>query len=110
MAKHKGNKIERIVDAPEIILAEDDKTGDVLLKFYCGLGWNGMDILNPCKVRTTEAVYKRILTLIKEKSPKSKSLGMMMVHLAPGVDEGIPYNKVYLFEGWISPDKSKDSC
>ena len=39
-----------IADAPEVSLDEDEKAGDVLLKFYRALGWNGEDILEPCKI------------------------------------------------------------
>jgi len=49
-------KIEVIatVDAPEISLADNETAVDVLIKFYCALGWNGEDELDPRKVRTTK--------------------------------------------------------
>ena len=98
-------KILATVDAPEINLSEDEKAGDVLLKFYHALGWNGEDILDPCKVRTTEAVYNRLFNLMKEKYPNTIAVGMMMVNTAPGVDDDVPPNKVHLLDGWIvSPE------
>ena len=45
-----NRKIVAIVDAPEIRLMENEYAGDALLKFYRALGWNGEDILNPCRV------------------------------------------------------------
>ena len=45
-----NRKIVAILDEPEINLMEDEHAGDVLLKFYRALGWNGEDILNPCRV------------------------------------------------------------
>ena len=103
MADYKRKHILTILDAPEISLTENEKAGDVLLKFYRALGWNGEDILEPCKVRTTEAVYKRLYDLMYEKYPYSIAVGMAMVNKAPGVDDDIPPNRVYLLEGWIRP-------
>ena len=95
-----------IVSAPTISLTETEKAGETLLKFYRALGWNGEDILNPCKVRTTEAVYKQLYDLMYEKCPDAVSVGMTMVNIAPGVDKNIPANQVYLYDGWITPSST----
>ena len=101
MAEYKTKRIIAIVDAPEISLTVDETAGDVLLKFYRALGWNGEDILEPCKVRTTEAVYKRLYDLMYEKYSDSIAVGMVMVNKAPGVDHDLLPGKVYLLDGWI---------
>jgi hypothetical protein len=101
-----GKRIVAIVDAPEISLTEDEKAGDVLIKFYRALGWNGEDILEPVKVRTTEAVYKRLYSLMYEKYSDSMTVGCFMVNKAPGVDYDLPPEKVYLLEGWIRSSES----
>ena len=103
--KKRKKDIAAIVDAPEIRLSEDDNAGEVLLKFYYALGWNGNDILNPCKVRTTETVYRCLHDLMFEKCPDSIGVGMAMVNKAPGVDADIPPNKVYLLDGWVKPSE-----
>ena len=38
-----------VVDAPHVSLAENEKAGEALLKFFRALGWNGDDYLDPCK-------------------------------------------------------------
>jgi len=98
----KEKEIVAVVDAPVINLSEDEKAGEVLLKFYRALGWNGEDILDPCKVRTTEAIYQRLYDLMLEKCPDKLTVGMVMVNKAPGVNDDIPPNKVYLLNGWIT--------
>jgi hypothetical protein len=40
-----------------------------------------------------------------QKYPDSLIVGMAMVNRAPGVDDDIPPNKVYLLEGWIQPSE-----
>lgn len=105
----KKREIAAIVDAPEIILTEDEKAGDVLLKFYRALGWNGEDILDPCKVRTTKSVYNQLYDLMCEKCPAPIAVGMAMVNKAPGIDDDIPPNKVYLLNNWISPLELRES-
>ena len=99
----KKKRIVSIVDAPEISLTDDENAGDVLLKFYRALGWNGEDELDPSKIRTTKTVYNRLYDLMREKCPDTIGVGMFMVNKAPGVDEHIPPNKVYLLEGWTTP-------
>ena len=98
-----------VVDAPVISLADDEKAGDVLLKFYRELGWNGEDMLDPCKVRTTKAVYNRLYDAMFEKYPDPVSIGMLMVNRGPGTDDYIPQDKVYLHEGWIKPAETERS-
>jgi len=105
MANCKEKRIIAIVNVPEISLTEEEKAGDVLLKFYRALGWNGEDIVEPCKVRTTEAVYKRLYGLMYKKCPDSIAVGMVMVNKAPGVDYGLLPDKVYLLDGWIRPSE-----
>ena len=103
MATLKNKRIVAIVDAPEIVLTEDENAGDVLIKFYRALGWNGKDEIDPRKVRTTNAVYNRLHDLMCEKCPDTVSVGLLMMNKAPGVDENIPPNKVYLLDDWIPP-------
>ena len=92
-----------IVDAPAVCMAEDDKAGDVLLKFYHLLGWNGDDVLDPCKVRTTKDVYDRLYDAIFERCPDPVGVGMFMVNRGPGTEDYIKPNKVHLLEGWVTP-------
>ncbi len=96
-----------IVDAPEVILTEDEKAGDVLLKFYRALGWNGEDYLDPCKIRTTKEVYDRLYDTMYDKCPDPVAVGMTMVNSGPGIENYISTGKVYLLEGWITPIKQK---
>ena len=91
-------------DAPEVSLAPDQKAGDLLLNFYRALGWNGCDYLDPCKIRTTKEVYKRLYGQIYEHCPDPASVGMLMVNSGPGTEDYIPPGQVWLYEGWISPD------
>ena len=96
------NKIT-VVDAPEVSLAEDEQAGEVLLKFYRALGWNGEDMLDPNKVRTTNAVYNRLYEIMFDKCPDPVGVGMMMVNRGPSTDDYIPKEKVYLYDGWTTP-------
>jgi hypothetical protein len=107
MGKH-VRKIVSVIDAPAISLDESEQAWEVLLKFYRALGWNGLDDVEPCKVRTTRAVYLHLYDLICEKCPDKETVGMTMVNIGPGVDEDIPPNKVYLLEGWIIESKGDD--
>jgi len=103
--------IVAIVDAPKVVLEEDELAGDALLKFYHALGWNGEDSLDPCKIKTTEAVYSQLYDTMLEKCPDTMSVGMAMVNKAPSVDASIPPNKVYLLDGWtIPPTKEREEC
>jgi len=99
-------QIVTIVDAPVLSLSDDDRPGDVLLKFYRGVGWNGVDRLNPCKVRTTKAVFCDLFDLLKNNWPDPLSVGMTMVNVGPGTDDYVPPGKVCLLEGWTTPDES----
>ena len=92
-----------VVDAPKVILSEDEKAGDALLKFYRMLGWNGKDNLDPCKVRTTKAVFDYLYGVMYDRCTDALKVGMTMVNIGPGTDDYIPPGKVYLLEGWISP-------
>jgi len=92
-----------VVDAPEIILTDDEKAGDALLKFFYALGWNGNDYLDPCKIRTTKDVFNRLYDTIFARCPDPVGVGMLMCNRGPGTDDHIPMNKVYLYEGWVKP-------
>jgi hypothetical protein len=103
-----GKQIIIVVDAPEIVLDEGEKAGDVLLKFFMALGWNGEDYLDPCKIRTTQAVYDRLYNTMYEKCPDPVGVGMHMVNRGPGTENYIQPGKVHLLEGWIKPAESKE--
>jgi len=92
-----------VVDAPEVSPASDDKAGDVLLNFFRALGWNGDDILDPCKIRTTKEVFNRLYDQMLEMCPDPVGVGMLMVNRGPGTEDYIPSGKVYLLEGWTTP-------
>ena len=95
-----------IADAPDVSLDEGEKAGDVLLKFYRALGWNGEDILDPCKIRTTKEVYSRLYDVMYDSCPDPVGIGMFMVNKGPGTDDYVPPGKVYLLDGWIIPADS----
>ena len=101
-------KVIAIVGAPEITLEKSDKAEDALLKFYWALGWNGVDILDPRKVRTTKAVYYELAELIRERCSDDVGAAMLIVNKGPSVDDEIPEGTVYLYEGWIAPDENED--
>ena len=92
-----------VVDAPDVSLAPDEEAGELLLHFYRALGWNGDDILDPCKIRTTKEVYDGLYNQMYERCPDAIGVGMFMVNRGPGVDSHIPTGKVHLSEGWIKP-------
>ena len=92
-----------VVEAPEVVLTESEKAGEVLLKFYRALGWDGMDIVDPCKIRTTKAVYNRLYDTMYDRCPDPVGVGMFMVNRGPGTDDFVPEGKVYLYEGWLTP-------
>jgi hypothetical protein len=98
-----------VVDAPVIKLTDGEKAGDVLLKFYRALGWNGEDYLDTCKVRTTQAVYNRLYDTRFDRCPDPVGVGMQMVNRGPGTEDYIPQGKVYLLERWITPAESEES-
>ena len=98
-----SKQIITVVDAPEVVLSEGEKAGDVLLKFYRGLGWNGDDCLDPCKVRTTKTVFDYLYDLMFNRCPDPVGVGMFMVNSGPGTESYIPPGKVYLLEGWTTP-------
>ena len=95
------------IDAPEVILSEGELAGDVLLKFYRDLGWNGQDFLDPCKVRTTKDVFANLHSVMSKAGPDSLSVGMTLVNVGPGTDDYVPPGKVCLLEGWTRPDTSE---
>ena len=97
-----------VVDAPEVSLSENENPTEALVKFYQALGWNGEDTLNPCKVRTTRVVFDYLYGVMYNRIPDSLGASMTMVNSGPGVDDYIPPGKVYLLEGWITPDKSEE--
>jgi hypothetical protein len=97
-----------VADAPEVSLSENENPVEALMKFYRALGWNGMDILNPCKVRTTKLVFNYLHEVMDNRYPDSDGVAMTMVNIGPGVDDCIPPGKVYLLEGWIVPAEQKE--
>jgi hypothetical protein len=92
-----------VVDTPEVNLAPDEKTGELLLHFYRALGWNGVDIVDSCKIRTTKEVYNRLHDLMLEQCHDPVGVGMFLVNSGLGTEDYIPPGKVYLMEGWIAP-------
>ena len=97
-----------IVDAPHVSLEENEKAGEALLKFFRALGWNGDDYLDPSKVRTTKDVYSRLYDVMYDKCPDPVGVGMLMANRGPGTDDFVPPEKVYLYEGWVTPAESKE--
>ena len=103
-----GKEVITVVDAPEVSLSEDEKAGEALLKFYRALGWNGKDKLDPCKIRTTKDVFNGLTNVMYNRCPDYLAVGMAMVNVGPGTEDYIPPGKVYLLEGWITPDEPKE--
>ena len=103
-----SKQIIMVVDAPEVSLSENENPSEALVKFYRALGWNGEDTLNPCKIRTTKAVFDYLCeTMLKRYPDHPVNVGMTMVNIGPGTDDYIPPGKVYLLEGWITPAETK---
>ena len=107
LSRQQKRDIVAIVDAPVIGLSDDEQAGDVLLKFYYALGWNGTDNLDPTKINTTSVVWHRLYDIMLEKCPDTVAVGMAMVNKAPSVDDGVPPNKVYLLDRWVKPPEAK---
>ena len=105
-----NKQIITIVDAPEVSLKEDEKAGDILLKFYKALGWNGEDTIDPYKIRTTKEVYNRLYDIMFDKVPYAVGVGMFMCNRGPGTEDYIPPNKVYLLEGWVTSAETKEGA
>jgi len=103
-----NKQIITVVDAPEVNLSEDKKPEEALFKFYRDLGWDGIDKLDPSKVRTTKAIFDCLYEVMYSRCPDPVSVGMTMVNTGPGTDDYIPPGKVYLFEDWITSAKSKE--
>jgi len=100
-----NKQIITVVDAPEVTLNDDEKAGDALLKFYKALGWNGEEMLDPCKVRTTKAVFDNLCDVIRNRCSDPIGVGFLMCNNGPGTEDYIPPGKVYLLEGWITPSE-----
>ena len=92
-----------VVDAPEVSLAANENPTELLLHFYRALGWNGNDILDPCKIRTTQEVYNHLYKQMYERCSNPIGVGMFMMNRGPGVDEHISTGTVHLLEGWTKP-------
>jgi len=93
-----------VVDAPDFGLFESELPGDVLVGFYKTLGWDAANYtVDPCKVRTTQAIFDGLYELMLTKCPDYLTIGMAMVNKGPGVDEDVPAGKVFLLEGWVNP-------
>jgi hypothetical protein len=97
-----------IADAPEVNLSGTEKAGEVLLKFYRELGWNGSDMLDPCKIRTTKAVYNRLYDAMLDICPDPVGVGMAMISRGPGADDDVPAGKVYLYQGWTKTTETEE--
>jgi len=63
-----------IVDAPDVLLAPDEKVGELLRTLI--VRWVGMvtNILNLCEIRTTKDVYNRLYSQIYERYPNPVSV------------------------------------
>jgi hypothetical protein len=96
-----------IVDAPKVSLSEKEEAGELLLHFYRALGWNDKDNLDPCKIQTTQEVYDGLCKQMYGRCSDAVAVGMFMVNKGPSTDNSIPANKVYLYEGWVTPSSSK---
>ena len=105
-----NKQIITVVDAPEITLAEDELAGDALLNFFRALGWNGEDMLDPCKIRTTKAVFDQLYNTMLDRCADRLAVGMLMVNSGPGTEAHIPPGKVYLYEGWVKSAEEKESA
>jgi len=99
-----------IIDAPQVSLTPEDEAWELLIHFYRALGWNGDDILDPRKIRTTQEVYDHLCNRMYEKHPNMVQVGMFMANSGPGVDDYIPQGKVYLLEGWVTPTPEEGEC
>jgi len=97
-----------IIDAPHVSLAENEKAGEALLKFFRALGWNGDDYLDPSKMRTTKDVYNRLYDVMYDRCPEPVGVGMIMVNRGPGTDDHVRPGKVHLLDGWVTPAESKE--
>ena len=98
-----------IIDAPHVSLAENEKAGEALLKFFRALGWNGADYLDPSKVRTTKDVYDRLCEVMYDRCLDPVSVGMLMLNRGPGTDDHVQPGKVHLLDGWITPVESREA-
>ena len=100
-------KIISTVDAPEVIILKDDIAEEVLYKFYRALGWNGQDIVDPRKVRTTKDVFCNLIDVLKKGFPNDIFIPILVLNIGPGTDNYVPPGKVCLLEGWTRPDTSE---
>jgi hypothetical protein len=64
-------------------------------------------MVDPCKVRTTDAVYQHLRELMMEKCPDAVTVGMALMNRGPGVDDDVPQGKVRLLTGWLTPVNEK---
>lgn len=101
--RYKKSDIEAIVSAPVIDPKSAETAGDILVLFYKAVGWNGEDMLDVRKIRTSRAVYESLFLAMKDKC-NDDSVGMRMVNYGPGVDDSIQRNKVYILKGWLDPE------
>ena len=96
----------QLVDVPMIIVEDNDNPTSVLVKFYKGLGWNGDDLLNPQKVRTTREVIEGLGEVMQIEPATIQDVNISLLDIGPGNDEDIPSGKVKLLDGWVVPDES----
>ena len=69
-----------------------------------------MITLIPVKIRTTKDVYNRLYDVMYDKCPDPVSVGMLIANRGPGTDDFVPPEKVYLYEGWVTPVEVKESA
>jgi len=100
-------QIITVVNTPVISMTENETAGDVLLQFYRKLGWNGKDILDPCRIFTTKAVYYHLYDMMNELCADPVAVGMAMVNRGPSTEDYIPQGKVYLLDGWVTPERGE---
>jgi hypothetical protein len=99
-----SSKIVAIVDAPLVTLEEHEEAAEALIKFYLALGWNGVDLIEPRKIQTTQAVYNRLFNVMMAQYSDAEAVGLFMVSTGPNVCEKVPPGKVHLLDGWITPE------
>jgi len=93
---------KRYLDAPVVVMNENEDVTKVLLNFYMALGWNGFDTLNPKKVRANHSVYENIRKAMLEKCPNVGKVGVFLMNYGPSVCNSVPHDKVQLLNGWVA--------
>jgi hypothetical protein len=105
-----GKEVIAVFNAPIICVEDGDKAGDILIKFYKSLGWNGVDWVDPCKVRVSQNVFVGLHDIMSGQYPEPVTIGMALVSKGPGVDDDLPHGKVRLLDGWTIPQNEKEDA